>query len=126
MAGHAALLGVSLRSLGLEISTQALWRLDESDITALKDLRRAGVDLALRLTGADSDRLASTIKQAHALHLTVIAGDVQTREQALDLAERGVSAVLGPIVGSTMTLEAMRGYLGPHEPWLERMRVESI
>lgn len=125
LAGHAALLGLGLRALGLEISTQALWRLDDEEVATLKDLRRAGLDVALRLMPADFARLASNVERAHALQLTVIAGEVATRTQALELGERGVSAVLGPIVCPAMALEPMRRFLGPREPWLERMRAES-
>lgn len=139
LAGRAALSGVGLQALGLSIPHHALPRLGPRERQAVLELRRSGLDVALnlelrpgRLEAAD-DGLAASVRRfepvveaAHALRMTVIAADVRTREQALELARIGVCAVAGPAVGPAMSLEQMQRFLGPREAGLERMRADSV
>ena len=125
MAGQAVLSGISLESLGLEVSAEALRRMGDTDRDRVIALRAVGLDVAARLVGDDHD-LAASVSLAHEMRMAVLAGEVQDRPAAVELGNLGISAIAGPVVCPGLDLESLRRFLGPRDPSLDRIRADSI
>ena len=154
LAGSASLRGVSRDNLGLELSAQAVASAGEEGVRRLDELRSAGIGVLIRLSvparplspargaqhGAgdreatcggmgeapDLERLAGGLQRAHMLGLSAVATAVGRRDWAMQLGDAGFAAVSGPVVCSPTDLGGIRKFIGPAEPWLSRMRADSV
>lgn len=114
-----------MERLGLELSEQALWSIGARDRDRVLELRAAGLDVAVRLVEAGFNTSAA-VALAHELRMTVVAGEVNDRQSAAGLADLGFSAIAGPVVCTRLDLASLRRFLGPRDPWMDRIRVDAL
>lgn len=132
LAGHAGLSNVSRASLGLELSAHALDRAGEAEVRRLDELRSAGIGVLVRLgvrpglPGVSDPQLLARVQRAHERGWSALASDVSRREFALPLGEAGFAAISGPVVCEPTNLAGVLKFIGPAEPWLVRMRADSL
>lgn len=132
LAGCATLREVARARLGLEVSERAFVLAGDDAQRRVDELRNIGLGVALRLStrgqGPSSAAAAFLpgLARARALGLSAIAADVVRRDCAPQLGEAGFAAVSGPAVGRPTSLDELARMLGPAEPWLVKMRADSV